>query len=168
MCKWFEHPSASTGGKRNLVLNPRVHDAFDGQDRRPSRLHHKSAFQPMATTLTSQFPPKMSQKKRAHASESPSPSPARTDDHSGPKRPKEAFNTPRPLRALKIHIIKAKLDPSTIAELVNQAENEGAIVCADPRDAEVLVTNVGMRKRLERHVPWAVAVSRSTCIRAFY
>ena len=106
----------------------------------------------------------MSQKKRAHVSESPSPSPAHTDNHSGPKRPKEAFNTPRPLRALKIHIIKAKLEPSTIAELVNQAENEGAIVCADPRDAEVLVTNVGMRKRLERHVPWAVAVSRSSYI----
>lgn len=97
--------------------------------------------------------------KRDQPRDSPSPSPSRAQDEPASKRAKQGFDTPRPLGQLKLHIVPAKLGPEAIADLIDLAEHEGAVVCTDPRDAEVLITNVGMRKRLERHVPWGVAVS---------
>jgi len=62
---------------------------------------------------------------------------------------------------LKICIINAKLKPETIGELSDLAENKGArLVAAD--NADIVITEIGAKQRLERHMTWEAAVSR-TC-----
>lgn len=46
-----------------------------------------------------------------------------------------------------------------VAELYALAESGGAKLVGNVEEAEVVVTAIGMRKRLERHVSWNVAVS---------
>lgn len=46
-----------------------------------------------------------------------------------------------------------------VAELYALAESGGAKLVGDAKDAEVVITAIGMRKRLERHISWDVAVS---------
>jgi DNA polymerase mu len=68
----------------------------------------------------------------------------------------------------KIHILQAKLDADTITELYSLIDSSttpdesGAVVhlelSADSSDADVIVTNIRMRKRFERHLDWNIAV----------
>ena len=67
----------------------------------------------------------------------------------------------RPLEGTRLIILHAKLDPAKVAELVEASENAGATLVNSPEDADVIITEVRMRKRLERHVDWATAVCRS-------
>lgn len=73
------------------------------------------------------------------------------------KKPKEAPE--KKLSDIKIHVVQAKLSSSEIRELSSIVEDSGATICASPSDAEVLVTNIRMKKRLERHIGWSLAVS---------
>ncbi len=73
-------------------------------------------------------------------------------------------------RLIRIHIIPAKIDSSTLFELGSLLEDgktflagdENALYqlmsSADEHDADVIITAVRMKKRLERHVDWDVAV----------
>ncbi|GBE80869.1 hypothetical protein SCP_0305890 [Sparassis crispa] len=63
------------------------------------------------------------------------------------------------LPEVKIYIVQAKLDVATISELFLLAERHTAAVCRHAEDADVIITAVSMRRRLERHVPWELAVS---------
>lgn len=66
---------------------------------------------------------------------------------------------------LKVYIVQAKLDPDEVARLYNLVETysvDGGLdfeLAPNPNDADVIVTAVRMRKRLERHVNWELAVS---------
>lgn len=72
------------------------------------------------------------------------------------KKPRDS--APAELSGLKIHIVQAKLDAETVTELLGLVEDCGAVHVNEPEDAEVLVTAITMRRRLERHVPWELAV----------
>lgn len=63
------------------------------------------------------------------------------------------------LPEVKVYIVQAKLDVPTIAELFSLAERHTNGVCKNAADADVILTVVTMRRRLERHVPWDIAVS---------
>lgn len=63
------------------------------------------------------------------------------------------------LKDITLHILDAKLQPEMVAELYALAESGGAKVVGSVDEAEVVVTAIGMRKRLERHVSWDIAVS---------
>ena len=58
----------------------------------------------------------------------------------------------------KVFIVQAKMDMRTLASLVGLADRETGGVCKNAKDADVIVTAVSMRRRLERHVPWDIAV----------
>lgn len=65
---------------------------------------------------------------------------------------------------LKVYIIQAKLDQDTIIELYNLLEqdkynsSENFTPCNDINESDVVVTAIKMRKRLERHIDWEIAV----------
>lgn len=63
------------------------------------------------------------------------------------------------LKDITLHILDAKLQPDMVAELYALAESGGAKLVGNVEEAEVVVTAIGMRKRLERHVSWNIAVS---------
>jgi len=59
---------------------------------------------------------------------------------------------------LSMYIIQSKIDPEELDLLYSLAENNGAEVQTDIQKADVIVTSISMRRRLERHVSWEVAV----------
>lgn len=67
-------------------------------------------------------------------------------------------------RSLKVYIVQAKLDEKTIHELHDLIEhsspshNLGLELCNNAADADIILTNIRMKKRLERHVDWKIAV----------
>lgn len=110
--------------------------------------------------------------KRAHSTPMPTPpstpgfdapGPSDLNPHPSPsKRSKESAQ--RSLADIPIHIVPAKLSSEAIRELISVAENAGANVSSTPENAEVLVTSIGMRQRLERHLKWKLAVGIFTPI----
>lgn len=62
---------------------------------------------------------------------------------------------------VKVYIVQAKMDGRTIAELFTLAERHCERVCDDAEDADVIITSVTMRRRLERHVSWDIAKSKA-------
>ncbi|KAL1710146.1 hypothetical protein EV121DRAFT_193303 [Schizophyllum commune] len=68
---------------------------------------------------------------------------------------------------LKVYIVQAKLNPDEVARLYNLVEThsvDGGLdfeLAPNPNVADVIVTAVRMRKRLERHVNWELAKSKS-------
>ncbi|OCH93467.1 Nucleotidyltransferase [Obba rivulosa] len=76
------------------------------------------------------------------------------------KRPRISSSA-KALQDVKIYIVQAKLDVATISELYMLAERNADAVCRDPEDADVIVTAVHMRRRLERHVPWKLAKTKA-------
>ncbi|KAI0667091.1 Nucleotidyltransferase [Trametes maxima] len=66
----------------------------------------------------------------------------------------------RVLLDVKVYIVQAKLDSSMLAELFTLGERYTKGVCKNAADADVVVTAIGMRRRLERHVPWSIAKSK--------
>ncbi|KAF9486019.1 DNA polymerase mu [Pholiota conissans] len=75
----------------------------------------------------------------------------------------EGSTSPSP-KVLKIYIVQEKLDEKSVHELydlVEQNNNPANVLalelCADPNEADVIITAIGMRKRLQRHVDWNIA-----------
>ncbi|KAL1756325.1 hypothetical protein FB107DRAFT_211622 [Schizophyllum commune] len=70
-------------------------------------------------------------------------------------------------RRLKVYIVQAKLSSDEVARLYNLVEThnvDGGLdfeLAPNPNVADVIVTAVRMRKRLERHVDWELAKSKS-------
>lgn len=63
----------------------------------------------------------------------------------------------RLLTGLKFYIISAKLTAEVVEELVQLVEiNGGRMVSVEKSD--IIITAIGMRVRLERHVRWDIAV----------
>ena len=60
---------------------------------------------------------------------------------------------------VKIYIVQAKIDPSSLSELFRLAERHSERLCSDAEEADVIITAIHMRRRFERHVPWDMAVS---------
>ncbi|KZP01026.1 hypothetical protein CALVIDRAFT_560308 [Calocera viscosa TUFC12733] len=56
------------------------------------------------------------------------------------------------LTGLRIHIIPAKLTPQTLIELSRVIESHGATLTSQATAADVILTAVGAKKRLERHL----------------
>lgn len=63
------------------------------------------------------------------------------------------------LSGLKVCIINAKLEPRVVGELSDLAESKGAQLVGNPERADIVITEIGTRKRLERHISWKAAVS---------
>jgi len=94
-------------------------------------------------------------------SRSPSPSLRLAEDSQGsPQRPtKRAKGAPGLLASRRIFILQAKLSQADISEVFDLAENAEADIVSSPDEADIVITAIGMRKRLERHLDWNLAVS---------
>jgi DNA polymerase mu len=66
---------------------------------------------------------------------------------------------------LRIYIVQAKIEEKNLFELYHLIESSQAPfeLSSDFADADVIITNIRMKKRLERHIPWDVAVRLITC-----
>ena len=97
------------------------------------------------------------------------PNPTQSQSESRAKRQRRFLQasshvpSSKALPSVKVYIVQAKLDVPTLIELNALAETHAERVCSNAEDADVIVTVVGMRKRLERHVPWDIAVSIYVC-----
>lgn len=59
-----------------------------------------------------------------------------------------------------VYIVHEKINEDTARQLDRLLETSpGLRHCANVADADIIITNIRMRKRLERHVDWVVAVS---------
>ncbi|KAG7449688.1 Nucleotidyltransferase [Guyanagaster necrorhizus] len=114
--------------------------------------------------------------KRPHLVYSSSSSPSRSLSPQ-PKRFKSSIagsqseSSTAIVNPLRVHIIEAKLKVKEIAELRSILES-GKVLCdadsgqfqlvyeAEAKDADVIVTAVKMRKRLERYIDWDLAVQK--------
>ena len=103
--------------------------------------------------------------KRASTPTSPSLS-----STAGPFRhpPRRAKSGPGILTTYRVFILHAKLAHNDISELHDLAEKADADVVGSPDDANVVITAIGMRKRLERHLDWNLAVSDSLPVPPFH
>ncbi|KAM5545049.1 hypothetical protein V8D89_001160 [Ganoderma adspersum] len=77
------------------------------------------------------------------------------------KQRKTSSTTAKVLPDTKVFIVQAKLDVGTLSSLVGLADRETGGVCKNAKDADVIVTAVSMRRRLERHVPWDIAKTKA-------
>jgi hypothetical protein len=95
---------------------------------------------------------------------------------SEPSLKRQKTSSPAPSGPIKVHILEAKLDSQRLSELFTlveshanrqgkkrvldgeSQENLNLEICWDVHDADVVVTAIQMRKRLERHVEWRLAV----------
>ncbi|CAL1711990.1 unnamed protein product [Somion occarium] len=77
-----------------------------------------------------------------------------------PKRSKVS-KSPKALPNVKVYIIQAKLSPQQVVKLSALAEKHCAKLCMDVDEADVVVTAISMRRRLERHMSWDVATSKA-------
>lgn len=74
---------------------------------------------------------------------------------------------------VKLYLVQAKLNAQTISELFSLAESHNLRVsksrkdakgetklelCPTAEESDIIITNVRMRKRLERHIDWDLAV----------
>ncbi|KAH7883222.1 hypothetical protein F5I97DRAFT_1903328 [Phlebopus sp. FC_14] len=77
--------------------------------------------------------------------------------------------TPAAGQPLKVHILPAKLDSLTFTKLVSlvdgkvgaESRHVGLEHSGDPQQADVIVTAVRMRPRLERHMDWKLAKAKA-------
>ncbi|PFH52135.1 hypothetical protein AMATHDRAFT_2383 [Amanita thiersii Skay4041] len=96
------------------------------------------------------------------------PSPSSDDDEQGTK--KRRFHSWEPHSAqdlIKVFILQTKLLPQAISDLYTLLEtlNDNLDSCLYPKlelctelpDADVIITAIRMRKRLERHIEWRLA-----------
>ncbi len=95
--------------------------------------------------------------KRA-GTHSPSPS-LRSTASPIPHPPRRAKTEQGILTSYRVHILQAKLTHKDVSELHDLAEKANADVVSSPDEAHVVITAIGMRKRLERHLDWNLAVS---------
>lgn len=63
---------------------------------------------------------------------------------------------------LRVYVVQAKLDEKEIADIYRLVESHASglhlQLSSSPETADIIITVVHMLKRLERHVPWDVAV----------
>ncbi|KAI0079811.1 Nucleotidyltransferase [Panus rudis PR-1116 ss-1] len=78
-----------------------------------------------------------------------------------PSKRSRVSRSAKALPDVKVYIIQTKLDSPTIAELFGLAERNCEKICGDPEEADVIITAIRMRRRLERHIPWDVATSKA-------
>jgi DNA polymerase mu len=89
-----------------------------------------------------------------------SPSPALRSAQSSPQGPsKRPKGAPGILASHRIFILQPKLSQTDISEIFDLADSADADVVSSPDEADVVITAIGMRKRLERHIDWNLAVS---------
>jgi DNA polymerase mu len=94
-----------------------------------------------------------------HAS-SRSPSPFSKSTYSSPQRPsKRTKGAPGILTSHRVFILQPKLSQTDISEIFDLAESADADIVSSPDEADIVITKIGMRKRLERHIEWNLAVS---------
>jgi hypothetical protein len=98
-----------------------------------------------------------------HAS-SRSRSPFSKSAYDSPQRPsKRTKGAPPPppgiLASRRVFILQPKLSQTEISEIFDLAESADANIVSSPDEADVVITKIGMRKRLERHIEWDLAVS---------
>jgi DNA polymerase IV len=94
-----------------------------------------------------------------HAS-SRSPSPFSKSAYSSPQRPsKRAKGAPGILASQRVFILQPKLSQTEISEIFDLAECADADIVGSPDEADIVITAIRMRKRLERHIEWNLAVS---------
>ncbi|PIL32799.1 hypothetical protein GSI_04916 [Ganoderma sinense ZZ0214-1] len=91
-------------------------------------------------------------------SESPS---SRSPSRPPAKQRKTSSASAKALPDTKVFIVQAKLDVGTLSSLVGLADRETGGVCKNAKDADVIITAVSMRRRLERHVPWDIARTKA-------
>ncbi|KAG5647081.1 hypothetical protein DXG03_001451 [Asterophora parasitica] len=72
----------------------------------------------------------------------------------------------QPNHSIRVYILQAKLDASDTAELYALIDSQRRIpdvqglkleLCGNASDANIIISNVRMRKRLERHLDWNIA-----------
>src|SRR5579863_3101727 len=91
-----------------------------------------------------------------------SPSLSQRSAESSPERPgKRTKGASGILASHRIFILQTKLSHADICEVFDLAEKADADVVSTPDEADILITAIGMRKRLERHLDWNLAVSLS-------
>ncbi|KAI0785852.1 Nucleotidyltransferase [Abortiporus biennis] len=78
-------------------------------------------------------------------------------DSTPTELPTKRTKLTKALPDISVYIVQAKLDGPAIAELFSLAERHCAKLCKDVEDADVVITAISMRRRLERHIPWEVA-----------
>jgi len=98
-----------------------------------------------------------------HAS-SRSRSPFSKSAYDSPQRPsKRTKGAPPPppgiLASRRVFILQPKLSQTEISEIFDLAESADANIVSSPDEADIVITKIGMRKRLERHIEWNLAVS---------
>jgi len=96
-----------------------------------------------------------------HAS-SRSPSPFSKSAYNSPQRPSKRTKGGAPpgiLASRRVFILQPKLSQTEISEIFDLAESADANIVGSPDEADVVITKIGMRKRLERHIEWNLAVS---------
>jgi len=99
-----------------------------------------------------------------HAS-SRSPSPFSKSTHGSPQRPsKRTKGASGILASHRIFILQPKLSQTDISEIFDLAESADAVIVGSPDEADIIITKIGMRKRLERHIEWNLAVSGKLCL----
>ncbi|KAH9174946.1 Nucleotidyltransferase [Lactarius sanguifluus] len=91
-----------------------------------------------------------------------SPSPSLSSTASPVRRPpKRAKTAPGILASHRLYILHTKLAHKDISELHDLAEKADADLVSSPDEADVVVTAIGMRKRLERHIDWNLAKTKA-------
>ncbi|KAF8178646.1 hypothetical protein K438DRAFT_1726271 [Mycena galopus ATCC 62051] len=70
--------------------------------------------------------------------------------------------TPIPTSGVvKLYLVQAKLTAQEISQLFSLAEMHNLRLCPSSEDADIIITNVRMRKRLERHIDWDLAKEKA-------
>ncbi|KLO18882.1 Nucleotidyltransferase [Schizopora paradoxa] len=83
-----------------------------------------------------------------------------SDDDESMDSPETSSSTTNSLKGIKIFILQAKINPEVMGALMDDAEGAGIKLVGRPEDAEIIVTEIRMRKRLERHMDWEVAKTK--------
>lgn len=104
----------------------------------------------------------------------PGSSSSESDPDSSPQRKRSKRNRPysqsdgdsdEEHTDLAVYVVQAKIDAETTNELYRLVEGFSPTkgpqleLCSAVEDADIVITNVRMRRRFERHVPWNIAVS---------
>ncbi|KAJ7782666.1 DNA polymerase mu, partial [Mycena metata] len=127
-------------------------------------LHYRSPFRQLKNKLQSQ--PSERPTKRRKMSDS--------DSSSGIVSPTPQIPT---FGVVKLYLVQAKLTAQDISDLFSLAETHNLRVsksqnratnpeiqlalCSNPEESDIVVTNVHMRQRLERHIDWNLAKEKA-------
>lgn len=108
----------------------------------------------------------MSPKRLADAMRSCSASSDSADERAQKKVRSSSLDPVDISRKLKVYIVQAKIEEKSLFELyhlieTNQTNPEKGVqfeLSNDYVDADIIITNIRMKKRLERHIQWDIGV----------